>query len=280
MRRKICFAVALLASCLALSMPSFAQSTTTVSATIVDPKGLPLSFCQVTAQLIPSSSVSPTLNGLPFSTFLPSGCDVTGTFSMNLASNAVISPASSQWQFTVNTYGVPAPFGTGPQSAVVTLTISGSSQNISTNLNAAVAALLQNSNPSRVYNTAPAAGTSSITATTMVASVPAQPASGTSYSIQEYFTQTVLGASCAGNSTVALNLIFQDPNAASPQTITVATATVTTNGTLGRVPITSFNPFAFIAKPGSAVQYSTTFTPGGSCSPAPTVQVFPTLTLQ
>jgi hypothetical protein len=35
-----------------------------------------------------------------------------------------------------------------------------------------------------------------------------------------------------------------------------------------------------VAKASTAVQFSTTFTPGGSCAPAPTVQLFPTLTLQ
>lgn len=117
----------------------------------------------------------------------------------------------------------------------------------------------------------------------VLATLVAIPAAGTHYLFTGYVTQTVLGASCAGNTTVVLNAIFQDPNAASAQTQAIATFTVTTNGTLGIVPITAntyAGQFSFVAKAGTVVQCSTTLTAGGSCSPTPTVQVFPILEIQ
>jgi len=123
-----------------------------------------------------------------------------------------------------------------------------------------------------LYNTAPAAGTASIGATTMFT-----PASAGTFRASFYVTQTVLGTSCSGNSTIQANVIFKDPNAASAQTVATALFTVTTNGTLGQVPLTS-GPMSYTFRSSAAaIQYSTTFTAGGSCSPAPTVQVFPVL---
>jgi len=112
-----------------------------------------------------------------------------------------------------------------------------------------------------------------------MATAPTIPTVGTTYRFAAYVSQTVLGSGCAGNSTIAVNVITQDPNAASAQTTAAATFTVTTNGTLGVVPITTElqNPFTFRAKAGTVVQFSTTYTPGGSCSPAPTVQIYPVL---
>jgi len=123
-----------------LSLPVSAQNLTTVSATIVDPNGLPYSNATIQAQLIPTG-VTPTINGIQVSAFTRANADVTGTFSMNLASNAVLSPGGTQWQFTVNETGIAPPQGTGAQQFTVTLTISGASQNISTNLSAAAPAL-------------------------------------------------------------------------------------------------------------------------------------------
>ena len=135
--------------------PARAQNITTVSATIVDPNGLPYSGASVQAQLVPTG-ITPTLNGQQVASFTRATADVTGTFNMNLASNAIILPGGTQWQFTVNiSPGIPPPAGTGPQSFVVTLTISGATQNISSNLNAVAPAL---TNFAGSPNAAPAQG--------------------------------------------------------------------------------------------------------------------------
>jgi len=126
-----------------LSAPAFAQNLTTVTATITDPNGLPYSFATIQAQLIPTG-ITPTINGQGVAGFTRASADVNGTFSMNLASNAVLSPAGTQWQFTVNTSGITPPAGTGPQgfSFISTGTlISGASVNISAQLSGAAPAL-------------------------------------------------------------------------------------------------------------------------------------------
>lgn len=130
-------------------------------------------------------------------------------------------------------------------------------------------------NITAIYNTAPAAGTASISATIM-----AHPLVDTTVRFSTYVTQTVVGASCAGNSTIQVALVYQDPNAASAQTVNTALYTVTTNGTIGNVPWTSGEGTRTIrVKADTDVKFQTTFTAGGSCSPAPTVQVFPRLDL-
>jgi hypothetical protein len=74
-----------------------------------------------------------------------------------------------------------------------------------------------------------------------------------------------------------VNLIYQDPNAASAQTVSLATYTVSGAGTLGVVPWTSgVAGWNFTAKANTPVQFSTTFT-NGNCTTAPTVQFYPFL---
>jgi hypothetical protein len=136
-----------------------------------------------------------------------------------------------------------------------------------------------NGAPIEIFNTAPAAVVISSTTTTAVTML----ASATlgNYMVCFGVDQTVVGSSCAANSTIQFNYIWQDPNAASAQTVSsgfVPLFTVTTNGTVGQVPMTSGPAcFQIRAKAGTAIQYSTTMTLGGSCSPGPTIQVFPTL---
>ncbi len=121
------------------------------------------------------------------------------------------------------------------------------------------------------YNTAPAAGNTSIAATTMVT-----PTWTGNLRFAAYVTQTALGAGCTGNSTVAVNVIFTDPNAPAAQTVTVDTFTVTTNGTLGNVPGNA-KSYLFRAKASAAIQFSTTYTAGAGCTTNPSVKLFPLL---
>lgn len=289
MRRRIL--IGLLAIALLTTISSHAQTITAVTGTVIDPQGLPFANGSVTPVIVgPGTGVSLTVTATGAPVFNPPSVATssTGSFSMNLIANGSISPSSSTYTFVVcspayiSQNDITTLSGNGLCFTVTGITISGASQDISATLNASAFSLARQWNSSRLYSTAPAAGTASIGATTMLASVPAIPATGTRYSFTSYITQTVLGASCAGNSTIVVNAIFQDPNAASAQTTAIATYTVTTNGTLGIVPLTANNyggAITFVAKPGTAIQFSTTFTPGGSCSPAPTVQLFPVLEL-
>lgn len=270
---------------LALALPAMAQNYTSVTATVLDPNGLPYANGTATFVLGPlpfaSTPALPTTPPTPVSgTIGPIGLSSSGVLAAIIPSNAQITPGSTQWTITVcPNPNVPLPLGSSSGCfSGAAITISGASQDISANLNTAAPSLTQKFAIGRIYNTAPAAGTTSITATTMV-TAPSIPATGTSYRLSAYVSQTVLGASCAGNTTIVLNAVFQDPVAAAPQTQAVATFSVTNNGTLGNVPMTTATetPIALRAKAGTVVQYSTTFTPGGSCSPAPTVQVYPIL---
>jgi hypothetical protein len=271
---------------LALALAVSAQNLTAVSATVTDPNGIPYANGTVLFTLGPLPfTTSPTLPTTPptpvAGTLGPFPLSIAGVLNVNLPSNAAITPGSTQWTPTVCSQAgsghLDQPIA-GNCFTAAAITISGASQDISVQLAAAALPLIQRVNVGRLFSALPAAGTSSLTATTMV-TAPTIPAAGTSYRLSGYISQTVLGASCAGNTTIVLNAIFQDPAAAAPQTSGMATFTVTTNGTLGIVPITAElgNPFMIRAKAGTVVQYSTTYTPGGSCSPAPAVQVYPVL---
>jgi hypothetical protein len=286
MRKKILISLFFLASCL-VPLSSSAQTITTVTGTIQDPQGIAFEGGQVTINVVsPSGGVTPTVTatGVPLIAPLVVSLSPTGTFSVGVVANASISPASTTYTIRACPVAVQPPIGSSTQNcATITgQTISGASQDVSALLTAAASSLVQTWNPSRIFNTIPASGTASLGPTTMV-TAPTIPATGTRYNFSSYITQTVLGTSCAGNTTIVLNVIFQDPNAAAPQTTAIATYTVTTNGTLGIVPLTAnvySGGISFVAKAGTVVQYSTTFTPGGSCAPAPTVQFFPVLELQ
>jgi len=131
--------------------------------------------------------------------------------------------------------------------------------------------------PKTVYNTPALAGTISIASTLMVT-----PSANLTYRFSVYMDQTALGTACAGSTTVTPALQFQDPNGAAPvSTAWATTFTIANNGALGTntnsTATTSIWTTVFRAKSGVAIQYSTTFTAGGSCAPAPAVQVFPIL---
>ena len=193
------------------------------------------------------------------------------------------TPASSTYSFLVCSFFQQPPLGSTQQSCftVTGVTVSGATQDLSATLTNASVREIKLWDPTRVFNTPSAATTSWISATTMY-TAPAHPVTGTQYTFSPYVTLTTVGASCGGNSTVVVSAIFQDPNAASAQTEAIGTYTITSNGTLGIVPLTSniySGKITLVAKAGTVVQYSTTYTPNGACSPNPTYQVFPVLQL-
>ena len=119
-----------------------AQTQTSVSATIVDPNGIHYSGGTVKFDLSPSTVQSPTVNKQPVFSQGPVSVDPNGHFTIGLWANSAISPGGTQWTVTVYNPGAPPPVGFGPVSFSVTLTISGSSQDISSALNAAALPLL------------------------------------------------------------------------------------------------------------------------------------------
>lgn len=127
-----------------------------------------------------------------------------------------------------------------------------------------------------LYNLPLAAGHASIAATTLITA----PATGT-YKLSVTASLTAVGASCGAASTAAVNLIYQDPNAASAQTVS-AFVTFTSdgsgNGTKGTVAVSAgAAEIIFRATANTAIQVSTTYTAGTSCSPGPNFQITPIL---
>jgi hypothetical protein len=121
-----------------------AAQFTTVTGTVTDPNGLPYAFGTISATLV--SSASPTLNGFAYTPpTQPTGLGITGNFTMQLADNTVLLPAATKWNFTVcSAAGTVQPVGgKGPVcfSLAAPITISGTSQDISANLNAVALAL-------------------------------------------------------------------------------------------------------------------------------------------
>ena len=123
-----------------------------------------------------------------------------------------------------------------------------------------------------LFNTVQPAGTTSISATTLTTVSSSGP---NTYLMGGYLNVTVVGTGCTSNTTVQLNAVFTDPAAAGSTTLALGVLTVTNNGTAGNslsIPLTPIR-----GKASSTVQFSTTYTAGASCSPAPTVQVEPIL---
>jgi hypothetical protein len=121
-----------------------AAQFTTVSGTVTDPNGVP--YANGTIAAILSTTASPTLGGFPYSPpTQPAGLNGAGKFIMQLADNTLLSPAGTKWNFTVcSAAGTVAPsVGTGPQcfSLAAPITISGVTQDITTQLHAVALAL-------------------------------------------------------------------------------------------------------------------------------------------
>ena len=126
---------------------SFAQFTT-VTGTVTDPNGLPYANGTISAGLVLPGGTSPTLNGGAYTPpSQPTGLDGAGKFTMRLADNTVLLPGSTQWSFLVcSAAGTIQPAGgKGPVCFnVPALTISGSSQSITSNISAVALALSTN----------------------------------------------------------------------------------------------------------------------------------------
>jgi hypothetical protein len=136
----------------ALAPAGFSQITQ-VSGTVSDPTGIAYNPGVIKAQLV--TTVGSPVTGTPtvtnnnqnqcVSAGLGSApCQMpfqgtvgqfalspTGSFTVTLQDNTQVTPAATQWLFTVNSTGTPPPVGTGPQVCTAQVTISGASQTIS-----------------------------------------------------------------------------------------------------------------------------------------------------
>lgn len=121
-----------------------------------------------------------------------------------------------------------------------------------------------------------AAGLTSLSAVTLATT----PSTGT-YRVTVMANLTQVGTgSGTGLTTIAWNLISQDPNAAAGQT-TTAVGTFSTDsansdtGTLGKVALTSgAQSIVFRSLAGKAIQISTTYVVNGGLTTGPKVQVY------
>ena len=116
---------------------------TTVTGTVIDPNGIAYSNGTITAQLV-TAGVTPTINGGSFSMSGSAGLDAAGKFTMRLADNGSMVPNTLKWSFTVcSAKGTVNPaVGTGSQCFTpASITITGATQSISTQLQAAALAL-------------------------------------------------------------------------------------------------------------------------------------------
>lgn len=122
-----------------------AAQFTTVSGTVTDPNGLPYGNGTIQPILVISGSPKFTTGGASYSPPIsPTGLSLSGSFVLQLADNTQLSPGGSTWSFRVSCGAgcIPTSGGTGPQTFTVTgITISGSSQSITAQLNAAAPAL-------------------------------------------------------------------------------------------------------------------------------------------
>jgi hypothetical protein len=158
-----------------------AAQFTTVTGTVVDPNGLAYANGTIVSVLILPGGTSPTLGGLPYTPpTQPVGLDATGSFTIQLADNTQLQPGGTTWNFTVcSAIGTVQPAGgKGPVCFTLAspITISGTSQSITANLNAAALALSTRRLSNTYFGTC--GGVAAAASTTGVVNLGLTPASG------------------------------------------------------------------------------------------------------
>lgn len=128
-----------------LAIPCAFAQFTIVTGTVIDPNGFPYAGGTIVATLVSPGGTSVTLNGFAYTPpATPAGLNSAGAFIIRLGDNSILSPGGTQWRFSVcSSIGTVQPAeGNGPVCFTAgPLTISGSSQDISTTLQAAAVAL-------------------------------------------------------------------------------------------------------------------------------------------
>jgi hypothetical protein len=122
-----------------------AQTITAVSGTVRDVNGVPYVNCTVLPQFVNvSGGATPTVtaNGGPvIPPTTPSTCNGSGVFAVSVIANGSVTPASTHWQFLICSApgtSYPDPGSQGSQCFTTgQITITGSTQDITGNINAA-----------------------------------------------------------------------------------------------------------------------------------------------
>lgn len=153
MRRLVTF-LALVFAVLFPAPGALAQTKTIVSATVVDPNGVPYAGGSVATQLVPSTG-TPTINKVPVNVQNnPAAIDANGHFTVSLWCNTAggactpLDQSGTQWQFTITNPGAQPPVGFGGVSFTVSVTITGTTQDLSSTLSAASVPLYRDSSSS------------------------------------------------------------------------------------------------------------------------------------
>jgi len=131
---------------LALCAPGLRAQTgfTTVSAQVLDPNNVPYAGCSGNASFVPAPTATtfPTLSGSVFNTVVViSQCDSSGNFTLKLADNNLVTDGhptgqqASKWKFAIQSQD-------GKTGFSCTLTITGATQTITTQLKACAAVLI------------------------------------------------------------------------------------------------------------------------------------------
>lgn len=143
MKRQLIPAIALIAAVFFLPATALAQTKTIVSATVLDPNGVPYAGGSVATQLVPTTG-TPTINKVPVNVQNnPAAIDANGHFTVSLWCNTAggactpLDQSGTQWQFTITNPGAQPPVGFGGVSFTVSVTITGTTQDLSSTLSAA-----------------------------------------------------------------------------------------------------------------------------------------------
>jgi hypothetical protein len=132
-----------------------ATGFTTVNCTVLDPNNLPYSNGTWSANFVDPGTPgrTPLINGGIITRVYAGDMDVNGTFTVDLPDNVVVGTQSgalnTQWTFAFASKSTPTGVGQ-PPTFQVTLTITGSTQNISAAVQAAAAAFSGPSIPGEI----------------------------------------------------------------------------------------------------------------------------------
>jgi hypothetical protein len=145
-----------------------AQTITAVSGTVRDVNGVPYVSCTVLPQFVNvSGGATPTVTatgGPVIPPTSPSTCNSSGVFNVSVIANGSVTPASTKWQFLICSApgtSYPDPGSVGAQCFTTgQITITGSTQDITGNINAVPPPALIYANLSR--NLGQYSGTTSV----------------------------------------------------------------------------------------------------------------------
>lgn len=118
----------------ALAMPSALLGQTVTTATVVDTDGTAWANAPYTISFVSSQPGQPSVNGQPFTLNFSGTLNSSGQLSVTLTDVATVYPPNGTWNFCLT------PTVTNPTTACTKVPVTGASENVSTQLNAAITA--------------------------------------------------------------------------------------------------------------------------------------------